>query len=40
MITLHELEECLKYIEYLYNIGIDAVIVQDIGKCQNYFKNN
>lgn len=26
-----ELEECLKYIEFLYNIGIDALIVQDLG---------
>jgi len=26
-----EINDCLKYIEFLYNIGIDAVIVQDIG---------
>lgn len=26
-----EINDCLKYIEYLYNIGVDAIIVQDIG---------
>lgn len=26
-----EIDTCLKYIEFLYNIGVDAVIVQDIG---------
>lgn len=37
-----ELEECLKYIEYLYNIGVDAVIVQDLGlilAIRKYFKD-
>ncbi len=26
-----EIKECLEYIGYLYNIGVDAIIVQDIG---------
>lgn len=26
-----EIKDCLKYIEFLYNIDVDAVIVQDIG---------
>ncbi len=26
-----EIEDCLKYIEFLYNIGVDAIIVQDLG---------
>lgn len=26
-----ELEECLKYLEFLYSIGADAVIMQDLG---------
>lgn len=26
-----EIEECLEYLAFLYNIGVDAVIVQDIG---------
>ena len=27
----HEVEELLKYIDYLYTIGVDALIMQDIG---------
>lgn len=26
-----EMNDCLKYVEFLYNIGVDAIIVQDIG---------
>lgn len=26
-----EMNDCLKYVELLYNIGVDAIIVQDIG---------
>ncbi len=31
LIKEKELEECLNYINFLYNINVDAIIVQDIG---------
>jgi len=37
-----EIKTCLKYIEFLYNAGVDAVIVQDIGLIRlikKYFKD-
>jgi len=31
LLASHELEQCLEYLRFLYDAGVDAVIVQDLG---------